>query len=377
MDDFTASILTLYDNINEMQAKSKLNKDFKILNNYLIEKQYLAYYIYRLWIKYRRIMEYTNTPSEFNKVLTYLNIPPKYFKYDVTFPMQNKMVSNEKQLDLIILNILNQFNKCTKYFTNIKNTKTQNTITQNKITQNTITQNTKAGMSSSSTDTISNNNTNTSKIDLYTEEGQYKQLTNLLKDKSIKIIVNDIQMIKILVPNLSKPSGRISVWEIIKPFINISNNLNNSSPRNTGSGKSPSKPSNSRPGNSRPSNTGSSQLPSKPGNSRPSNTGSSQFQSRPGNSRPTNSYFNPKTSPSGQNVSSQSPSKPSNTGSSQSPSKPSNTGSSQSPSKPSNTGSSQSPSKPSNSRPTNSYFNPKTSQTQPQGNMLQQQSNTV
>jgi hypothetical protein len=347
MDDFTASILTLYDNINEMQAKSKINKDLKIINNYLIEKQYLTYYIYRLWIKYRRIMEYTNTPSEFNKVLTYLNIPPKYFKYDVTFPMQNKMVSNEKQLDLIILNILNQFNKCTKYFTNIQNTKTQNTKSQN----------TNNMSASSSTDTISNNNTKSSKIDLYTEEGQYKQLTNLLKDKSIKVIVNDIQMLKILVPNLSKPSGRISVWEIIKPFLNISNNLNNSKPSNTDSRPSTSRPSNNKPRQMTSNNN------SRPSNSIPSN--STLNNSSPSNSIPSNSTLN-NSSPSNSSPSNSTPNNSSPSNSSPSNSSPSN-------SSPSNSipiNSSPSNSSPSNSSPTNSYFNPKTSPSQPQGNTV-------
>jgi hypothetical protein len=281
MDDFTASIITLYDNINELQTKSKIKKDFKILNNYLIEKQYLAYYIYRIWIKYRRIMEYTNTPTEFNKVLIYLNIPPKYFKYNVVFPMQNKMVSNEKQLDLIILNILNQFNKCNKYFSNIKKTKDgiSNNYTNNNIKNN------------KSKPTISNNNLSNTKINLLTEEGQYAQLTNLLKNKSITTIINDIQMLKILVPNLSKPSGRISVWEIIKPFIKPIDNLsisNTTNSRTTNS--SPTNPTKSITTNSRTTN-------SSPTNPTKSITTNSRTTGQIAtNSRSTNSYFNPKIS---------------------------------------------------------------------------------
>lgn len=208
MDDFNATILTLFDNINKEKANSK-KKNKSLIDNYLIEKQYLAYYIYRIWIKYRRLMEYTNTPSSFNKILTYLNVPSKYFKYNVTYPMQDKMVNNEKQLDLIILNILNQFNKCNKYFTNINSKQL-------------------------STNTSDNNNSNKSKskkekleeIETITEKGQYRQLTELLKIKTFNVILNDIQTLKILIPNLSKPGGRVSIWEKLTPYIDEFNNNN-------------------------------------------------------------------------------------------------------------------------------------------------------
>ena len=118
MDTFIATIFNIFDNINnvkkrekEQQTQSNETKpQNKLINTYVEEKQYLAYYIYRIWIKYRTLMEYTNTVTEFNKILTSLNIPVKYFKYRVSFPMQNKMVNNEKQIDMVILMILKQMN---------------------------------------------------------------------------------------------------------------------------------------------------------------------------------------------------------------------------------------------------------------------------
>ena len=192
MDTFIATIFSIFDNINTVKQKEKEQQkqgneskpQDKLINTYVEEKQYLAYYIYRIWIKYRTLMEYTNTVTEFNKVLTSLNIPVKYFKYRVSFPMQNKMVNNEKQIDMVILMILKQMNKCQVFFTS----------------------------QSVPLDTSSD-------IDMKTPQGQYKQITELLKTKDLKTIVSDINNIKILVPNLSKPSGRGEIWKKSTPYI--------------------------------------------------------------------------------------------------------------------------------------------------------------
>lgn len=195
MDDFIAIILTLFDSINETKKKLMKNVKTQLINNYVIEKQYLAYYIYRFWIKYRKLMEYINGVTEFNKILTYLNIPPKYFKYSVSYPMQDKMITNEKQLDLVILNILTQFNKCDKFFSNkLKKQSTTPPITVNSVNQD-------------------------KPIDLDTVDNLYKRLTLLLETKTIHIIVSDISMLKILIPNLAKPNGRVSIWEKLTPYI--------------------------------------------------------------------------------------------------------------------------------------------------------------
>lgn len=195
MDTFIATIFSIFDNINAVKQKEKeqpindTKLQDKLIYTYVEEKQYLAYYIYRIWIKYRTLMEYTNTVTEFNKVLTSLNIPTKYFKYHVSFPMQNKMINNEKQIDLVILMILKQMNKCQTFFSS----------------------------QSIPIDTSSD-------IDLKTPKGQYKKINELLKEKNLKTIVSDINNIKILVPNLSRPSGRAEIWNNSTPY--ITNNSN-------------------------------------------------------------------------------------------------------------------------------------------------------
>ena len=182
MEEFIANILTIFDNINEKKNTNNL------LNQVLEEKQYLAYYIYRIWIKYRLLIEYTNSITEFQKVLISLNIPRKYFKYQVTYPMQNKMINNEKQLDLVILLILKQFNECYKYF------QTNSSLLSSTQNDNFI-------------------------IDMQTPQGQYSLLSKLLETKNINTIAKDIKNIKLLVPNLSKPNNEYNLWDNSTPYI--------------------------------------------------------------------------------------------------------------------------------------------------------------
>jgi hypothetical protein len=180
MDNFVATILSIFDNINEKYKNKQYNTE-KNINLKIREKQYLLYYIYRIWIKYRTLMEYTNSVTEFQKILISLNIPRHYFKYRVTYPMQNKLINNEKQIDLVILMILKHFNKCYTYFT----------TTQKPLPE---------------------------KYNMNTPEGQYKELNNLLNTKNITTIIDNINILQILVPNLSKPSGKGYLWSNSTPY---------------------------------------------------------------------------------------------------------------------------------------------------------------
>ena len=104
MEEFNSNILLLLDNIDKF--KKQKDKTIKLVNNHIIEKQYIAYYLYRIWMNNRKIVKNANTKTEFNKVLNYLEVPIRYHNLDVVYPMANKMVNNERQLDMIILTIL-------------------------------------------------------------------------------------------------------------------------------------------------------------------------------------------------------------------------------------------------------------------------------
>jgi hypothetical protein len=172
MDTFITTIMVLYDNINKEKQEGP-----KLINNKITEKQFLAYYIYRIWIKYRKLMENANTPTEFHKILLYMEIPKKYHEFYLTYPMANKMTLNEKQLDLIILSILKQFNTAYKIFSPRKDGS------------------------------------------MPPENKEFKELTKYLTGKSIENIVQDVIQIKLLVPNLARPANVRNMWDGIDQMI--------------------------------------------------------------------------------------------------------------------------------------------------------------
>lgn len=181
MEKFNENILKLLDNIND--SKKETNDAKKLINNYIIEKQFLAYYLYRIWIKYRKLVENVNTKTEFIKVLKYLDIPVKYHNMNVTYPLCNKMVNNEKQLDLIILTILKHLNKIEKVFGSKKTS-----------------------------------NTGESK-EIKSKNKDYDNFMELINYKELSNIIEDIAQLKMFVPNLSKPSTRMNIWETYNPLV--------------------------------------------------------------------------------------------------------------------------------------------------------------
>jgi len=171
VDDFIASILVLFDNI-----KIPANDPTKTINILptTIEKMYLTYYVYRIWIKYRRAIENAIGKNEFQHILELLGIPDKYYSVYISYPMANKMPVPEKQLDLILFTILQQLHKT---------------------------------------------------MNIYDKQpggtGDYIlfiELNNYLTVKTLENIIQDILQIKMLVPNLSKPSEEFISWDRILPF---------------------------------------------------------------------------------------------------------------------------------------------------------------
>ena len=172
MDTFITTVMVIYDNINkESQGGPRL------INNKITEKQFLAYYIYRIWIKYRKLMEDANTPSDIRRILKYMEVPKKYHEIYLTYPMANKMPINEKQLDLIILSILKQLNQAYKIY----GPRADGSIPP--------------------------------------ESKDYKMLNKYLTGKTIENIIQDVIQIKLLVPNLSRPANVRNIWEGIDQML--------------------------------------------------------------------------------------------------------------------------------------------------------------
>lgn len=191
MEEFNSSILLLLDNINKF--KSQKDKTIKLVNNHIIEKQYIAYYLYRIWMNNRKIVKNANTKTEFNKVLNYLEVPIRYHNLDVVYPMANKMVNDERQLDMIILTILKHFNKVEKIF---------GSANTNKINVNKM-----------------NSLEDIKKAAIKPKNKNYDEFNEFIKYKSLELIIQDIVQLKMFVPNLSKSSNRINIWEVFNPLV--------------------------------------------------------------------------------------------------------------------------------------------------------------
>ena len=202
MEKFNENILKLLDNIND--SKKEKNDAKKLINNYIIEKQFLAYYLYRIWIKYRKLVENVNTKTEFIKVLKYLEIPVKYHNMNVTYPLCNKMVNNEKQLDLVILTILKHLNKIEKVFGGKKSSNT----TGNKSNKN-----------ADGAQKEKQNNKSKESKEIKSKNKDYDNFMELINYKELSNIIEDIAQLKMFVPNLSKPSTRINIWETYNPLV--------------------------------------------------------------------------------------------------------------------------------------------------------------
>ena len=191
MEEFNSNILLLLDNVDKF--KKQKDKTIKLVNNHIIEKQYIAYYLYRIWMNNRKIVKNANTKTEFNKVLNYLEVPIRYHNLDVVYPMANKMVNNERQIDMIILTILKHFNKVEKIF---------GSANTNKINDNKM-----------------NSLEDIKKAALKPKNKNYESFNEFIKNKSLELIIQDIVQLKMFVPNLSKSSNRINIWEIFNPLV--------------------------------------------------------------------------------------------------------------------------------------------------------------
>ncbi len=201
MDNFIATILVLHDNINETASALKKSKK-SLARNSVSEKQYLAYYVYRIWIKYRKLISNVNTPSEFNKVLAYLEIPSKYYDMDVVYPLVNKMTSNENQLDYVILNIMNQMNKVAKLYSNPNAKEPEQDAKAPEPAAKSPVPSTKAQIP-----------------DTTPKSAEYDQLVSYLEGKNTENIIQDIIQLKLLVPNLARPAQKFDIWGTYMPYL--------------------------------------------------------------------------------------------------------------------------------------------------------------
>jgi hypothetical protein len=166
MDKFVANILVLFNKIE--------TDTITLFNNKVRDKQYLTYYLYRIWIKYRVLFESIVDKKEYLQVLGLLGIPKKYQNLNFIYPMINKMPYNMNILNQIIEIINKHINEIHK--------------------------------------TYINNPT-------YKDNKDIKKLNDLLITKELKNIIEDIIQIRLLVPNLSLAESRQKIWERVLPVL--------------------------------------------------------------------------------------------------------------------------------------------------------------
>ena len=121
MEKFTNDIYGVFELINN-------NKDAKsIVNIVILSKQYLAYYLYRIIIKFINLFEIAIPSADINNLLKLLRIPKEHDKTK-NYPLAGKMTNEEQLLDLIILTAIDMFNKVDKYIQTLPNPDAYNSI---------------------------------------------------------------------------------------------------------------------------------------------------------------------------------------------------------------------------------------------------------
>jgi hypothetical protein len=114
LEKFVTDIYGVYQLINKQKQVRSL------VNIVVISKQYLAYYLYRIFAKYINIFEIAIAASEINKLFTYLRIPKEHDR-NKPYPLVGTMTNDDQLLDLIILLIIDFFNKLDKFLATLQN----------------------------------------------------------------------------------------------------------------------------------------------------------------------------------------------------------------------------------------------------------------
>ena len=121
MEKFTNDIYGVFELINN-------NKDVKsIVNIIILSKQYLAYYLYRILVKFINLFEIAIPSVDIKTLFKYLRIPSEHDRTQ-NYPLAGKMTNEEELLNLIILTEIDMFNKVDKYAQTLPNPASYNNV---------------------------------------------------------------------------------------------------------------------------------------------------------------------------------------------------------------------------------------------------------
>ena len=108
MEEFNNNLYSIFETLNNLDT----TKGF--INNKLLSKQYLAYYIYRIITKNYDMITAAISNKDMNDFYKYLRIPEMHDK-SLAYPLVGKMQNDEEVLDLIILAGIDILNKTQKF----------------------------------------------------------------------------------------------------------------------------------------------------------------------------------------------------------------------------------------------------------------------
>jgi len=112
---------TFIDDIYKIFETLNSNTDVKsYIDIKIISKQYLAYYLYRLIIKFINVIEMAIPSKDIMTLFKLLRIPKEHDRRK-NYPMAGKMTNDEELLDLIILSSIDILTKTDKYIKTLPN----------------------------------------------------------------------------------------------------------------------------------------------------------------------------------------------------------------------------------------------------------------
>lgn len=108
METFNDNLYSIFETLNNLDT----SKGF--INNKLLSKQYLAYYIYRIITKNYNLFISAISYKDMEEFFKYLRIPEMHDK-TLPYPLVGKMPNDNEILDLIILGGIDIMNKTQKF----------------------------------------------------------------------------------------------------------------------------------------------------------------------------------------------------------------------------------------------------------------------
>lgn len=119
VNDKKNSLILFINNIYMIYESIK-QKNNNIIDTEILLKQYLAYYLYRIIMKFIHLFSIVNKVKDLEDYMKNLNIPENHDKTKL-YPLVKRMINNKTKLDIVILMSIDMFNKVNTYINTLHN----------------------------------------------------------------------------------------------------------------------------------------------------------------------------------------------------------------------------------------------------------------